>query len=48
MRELTGGIYFGDKLREKDRAVDTCVYTEDEVERIVRSAARWRAAAGAS
>src|SRR3954469_15302317 len=28
VRELTGGIYFGDKLREKDRAVDTCVYTE--------------------
>ena len=38
VRELTGGIYFGDKLREKDRAVDTCVYTEAEVTRIVRSA----------
>jgi 3-isopropylmalate dehydrogenase len=38
VRELTGGIYFGDKLREKDRAVDTCVYTEVEVTRIVRSA----------
>jgi 3-isopropylmalate dehydrogenase len=38
VRELTGGIYFGDKLREKDRAVDTCVYTDVEVTRIVRAA----------
>jgi 3-isopropylmalate dehydrogenase len=38
VRELTGGIYFGDKLREKDRAVDTCVYTDAEVARIVRAA----------
>ena len=38
VRELTGGIYFGDKLREKDRAVDTCVYTDAEVTRIVRAA----------
>jgi 3-isopropylmalate dehydrogenase len=40
VRELTGGIYFGDKLRDGDRAVDTCVYTVSEVERIVRTAAR--------
>jgi 3-isopropylmalate dehydrogenase len=40
VRELTGGIYFGDKIREGDRAVDTCVYTVHEVERIVRVAAR--------
>jgi 3-isopropylmalate dehydrogenase len=40
VRELTGGIYFGEKLREKDRAVDTCVYTEAEVVRIVRTAGR--------
>jgi len=40
VRELTGGIYFGDKIREGDRAVDTCVYTVGEVERIVRAAAR--------
>src|SRR6266481_654679 len=40
VRELTGGIYFGEKLRDKDRAVDTCTYTEGEVERIVRVAAR--------
>jgi 3-isopropylmalate dehydrogenase len=40
VRELTGGIYFGEKLREPDRASDTCVYTRAEVERIVRTAAR--------
>jgi 3-isopropylmalate dehydrogenase len=40
VRELTGGIYFGDKLRDGDRASDTCVYTVSEVERIVRTAAR--------
>jgi 3-isopropylmalate dehydrogenase len=40
VRELTGGIYFGDKLRDGDRASDLCVYTVAEVERIVRTAAR--------
>ncbi len=40
VRELTGGIYFGDKLRDGDRASDICVYTVAEVERIVRTAAR--------
>jgi 3-isopropylmalate dehydrogenase len=40
VRELTGGIYFGDKLRDGDRASDLCVYTVPEVERIVRTAAR--------
>ncbi len=39
VRELTGGIYFGDKLRDGDRASDLCVYTVAEVERIVRIAA---------
>src|SRR5918996_1635316 len=34
VRELTGGIYFGDRGIEGDRAHDTCVYTEHEVERI--------------
>jgi 3-isopropylmalate dehydrogenase len=40
VRELTGGIYFGEKSRDKDRATDACVYTQAEVERIVRTAAR--------
>ena len=35
VRELTGGIYFGDKMRDNDRASDTCTYTVAEVERIV-------------
>src|SRR5215467_7939374 len=40
VRELTGGIYFGEKVRDKDHASDACVYTQAEVERIVRTAAR--------
>ena len=38
MRELTGGIYFGDKRREADWASDECRYTVTEIERIVRRA----------
>ena len=34
VRELTGGIYFGDKKDEKDRAYDVEVYSTHEVERI--------------
>jgi 3-isopropylmalate dehydrogenase len=34
VRELTGGIYFGDRGREGDTAHDTCVYSVDEIERI--------------
>jgi 3-isopropylmalate dehydrogenase len=42
VRELTGGIYFGEKFRRDtdngQEAVDTCVYNVREVERIVRQA----------
>ncbi|HEY8467708.1 MAG TPA: 3-isopropylmalate dehydrogenase [Solirubrobacterales bacterium] len=38
VRELTGGIYFGDKTRTDDSASDLCVYTTEEVERIARVA----------
>jgi 3-isopropylmalate dehydrogenase len=40
VRELTGGIYFGEKTRDELRATDLCVYTAAEIERIVRAAAR--------
>src|SRR5829696_8175607 len=36
VRELTGGIYFGDRGLEGDTAHDTCVYSEAEIERIAR------------
>jgi 3-isopropylmalate dehydrogenase len=40
IRELTGGIYFGDKGRNEagDKAWDVCEYTKVEVERIIRLA----------
>ena len=34
VRELTGGIYFGDSGRDGDRAHDTCEYSVAEIERI--------------
>jgi 3-isopropylmalate dehydrogenase len=44
VRELTGGIYFGEKRREQvpggERAVDECVYTTVEIERVTRVAAQ--------
>jgi 3-isopropylmalate dehydrogenase len=36
VRELTGGIYFGDRGRDGDRAHDTCEYSVAEIERIAR------------
>ncbi|WP_313318067.1 3-isopropylmalate dehydrogenase [Stenotrophomonas sp.] len=40
VRELTGGIYFGDKTRDADSASDLCRYTTVEIERVLRSAFR--------
>jgi 3-isopropylmalate dehydrogenase len=39
VRELTGGIYFGEKSRTATQAVDVCRYTLAEIERVVRLAA---------
>src|ERR687890_321793 len=44
VRELTGGIYFGDSGRTGERAHDTCEYSVGEIERISRIA--FDAAAG--
>jgi 3-isopropylmalate dehydrogenase len=38
VRELTGGVYFGEKQYRDDYASDLCVYTRDEVERIAHVA----------
>jgi 3-isopropylmalate dehydrogenase len=50
VRELTGGIYFGDSGRDGDRAHDTCEYSVAEIERIASVAfdAAERRAAGES
>jgi 3-isopropylmalate dehydrogenase len=40
VRELTGGIYFGEKTRSAAAATDLCSYSVTEIERIVRVAAR--------
>ena len=40
VRELTGGIYFGEKTRTETTATDLCTYHTHEVERIVRIAAK--------
>jgi 3-isopropylmalate dehydrogenase len=40
VRELTGGIYFGNKTRTATEAVDVCRYSVEEIERVVRLAAR--------
>jgi 3-isopropylmalate dehydrogenase len=38
VRELTGGLYFGDKSHGEDDASDTCSYSRVEVERIAHVA----------
>jgi len=38
VRELTGGIYFGEKTRTDTSASDVCAYTTEEIERIARVA----------
>lgn len=38
VRELTGGIYFGDHILEEDKARDINDYATEEIERIVRRA----------
>jgi 3-isopropylmalate dehydrogenase len=37
VRELTGGIYFGEKTRDGGTARDVCTYSEAEIERIART-----------
>ncbi len=46
VRELTGGLYFGEKREGDIEAFDGCSYTAEEVERIARLA--FRAASGRS
>jgi len=38
VRELTGGIYFGEKTRTETTATDLCTYSTEEIERITRTA----------
>jgi 3-isopropylmalate dehydrogenase len=38
VRELTGGIYFGEKTRTQTTASDLCEYSTEEIERIARTA----------
>ena len=40
IRELTGGIYFGEKYKDDNHASDLCIYHDYEVDRIVRLASK--------
>ncbi len=40
VRELTGGIYFGEKFRDRERASDLCSYSTAEIERVTRVAGK--------
>src|SRR6187455_3660005 len=46
VRELTGGIYFGEKTRTATHATDLCSYSVAEIERISRVAGRLANARG--
>jgi len=46
VRELTGGIYFGEKTRTATHATDLCSYSVPEIERITRVAGRLANARG--
>lgn len=46
VRELTGGLYFGEHVLGEDLASDVCAYSRDEIERIAHVA--FRAARGRS
>ncbi len=36
IRELTGGMYFGEKYQDNDKAYDTNIYYRNEIERILK------------
>jgi len=38
LRELTGGMYFGEKYQDNDKAYDTDIYTRPEIVRILKLA----------
>jgi len=38
IRELTGGMYFGEKYQDDNKAFDTDIYTRPEIERILKVA----------
>ena len=38
VRELTGGMYFGDKYESNEKAFDTNIYSREEIERILKVA----------
>jgi 3-isopropylmalate dehydrogenase len=39
VRELTGGLYYGEKKKSAESASDLCAYSADEIRRVVRRAA---------
>jgi len=41
IRELTGGMYFGEKYHDNDKAYDTNAYTRPEIERILEEAYKY-------